>query len=229
MTQDVLVPLANSAYEKNLTYYVHGLDVLGWLDGSIPVPPLEYLASVPVSFPVIGLAQLVQYIVVASVTALTPGELRDRLKGATGHSQGILSAVVAATSTNLESFSENSAKALRWLVWVGARGQEAFPVLAVEPNIVKDSVDGGEGVPSPMLSVTGLPLSTLEKHITGVNKHLPKNSQLGISLHNGSRAFVVTGPPRALYGLVTALRSWLSVSHTIRSISTAQRRKFWPT
>jgi malonyl CoA-acyl carrier protein transacylase len=57
-----------------------------------------------------------------------------------------------------------------------------------------------------MLSVTGLPLSTLEKHITGVNKHLPKNSQLGISLHNGSRAFVVTGPPRALYGLVTALR-----------------------
>ncbi|QRW18188.1 fatty acid synthase subunit beta [Rhizoctonia solani] len=169
-------------------------------------PSIEYLASVPVSLPVIGLTQLVQYLVVASATALTPGELRDRLKGATGHSQGILSAVVAATSTDLESFSKNSAKALRWLLWVGARGQEAFPVLAVEPSIVKDSVDGGEGVPSPMLSVTGLPLAALEKHITGVNKHLPKNSQLGVSLHNGSRAFVVTGPPRALYGLVTALR-----------------------
>jgi fatty acid synthase subunit alpha len=206
MTSDVLVPLSNSADEKNLTFYTHGLDVLGWLNGSVPVPPIEYLASVPVSLPVIGLTQLVQYLVVCSVSALTPGELRDRLKGATGHSQGILSAVVAATSTDLDSFAENSAKALRWLLWVGSRGQEAFPLLAVEPNIVQDSVDGGEGVPSPMLSVTGLPLAALEKHIAGVNKHLPKNSQLGVSLYNGSRAFVVTGPPRALYGLVTALR-----------------------
>ncbi|CAE6423597.1 unnamed protein product [Rhizoctonia solani] len=206
MTQDVLIPLAKSAHEKNLTFFTHGLDVLGWLDGTVPVPPLEYLASVPVSFPVIGLTQLVQYLVVASVTALTPGELRDRLKGATGHSQGILSAVVAATSTDLKSFAQNSTKALRWWVWVGARGQEAFPVLAVEPNIVQDSVDGGEGVPSPMLSVTGLHLPALEKHIAGVNKHLPKNSQLTVALHNGSRAFVVVGPPRALYGLVTALR-----------------------
>ncbi|CAE6460687.1 unnamed protein product [Rhizoctonia solani] len=206
MTQEVLNPLVKTAYEKNLTFFTHGLDVLGWLDGSVPVPPLEYLASVPVSFPVIGLTQLVQYLVVAFVTGITPGELRDRLKGATGHSQGILSAVVAATSTDLDSFSQNSAKALRWWVWVGARGQEAFPVLAVEPNIVKDSVDGGEGVPSPMLSVTGLPIAALEKHIAGVNKHLPKNSQLTIALHNGSRAFVVVGPPRALYGLVTALR-----------------------
>ncbi|KAF8753393.1 fatty acid synthase [Rhizoctonia solani] len=140
MTQSVLVPLANSAYEKNLTYYIHGLDVLGWLDGSVPVPPIEYLASVP---------------------------LRDRLKGATGHSQGILSAVVAATSPT----SNLSPKILPRLsdgYYVGRRSwQEAFPVLAVEPSIVKDSVDGGEGVPSPMLSVTGLPLAALEKHITG--------------------------------------------------------------
>ncbi|CUA68512.1 fatty acid synthase subunit beta, fungi type [Rhizoctonia solani] len=204
--QNTLVGLADEASKKNLTFFTHGLAVLGWLDGSVPVPPLEYLASVPVSFPVIGLTQLVQYLVVASVTGSTPGELRSRIKGATGHSQGILSAVVAATSTDLDSFIRNSIKALRWWVWAGARGQEAFPVLAVEPNIVKDAVDGGEGVPSPMLSVTGLPLAALEKHIAGVNKHLPANSQLSVALHNGSRAFVVVGPPRALYGLVTALR-----------------------
>ncbi|KAG8716660.1 3-oxoacyl-[acyl-carrier-protein] synthase [Ceratobasidium sp. 394] len=206
MTAEVLIPLSQSPDAQNLAYYTYGLDVLGWLDGSIATPPIDYLASVPVSLPVIGLTQLVQYLVVCRASALTPGELRDRMKGATGHSQGILSAVVASTSTDLASFSTNSAKALKWLFWVGARGQEAFPILAVEPTIVQDSVDGGEGVPSPMLSVTGLPLAALEKHITGVNKHLPKNSQLGVSLYNGSRAFVVTGPPRALYGLVTALR-----------------------
>lgn len=206
MTCDILIPLAVKADSQNLPYFTYGLDVLSWLDGTVPVPPLEYLASVPVSFPVIGLTQLVQYLIVCRVSALSPGELRDRIKGTTGHSQGIVPAVVAATSTDLASFTKNSAKALQWLVWVGARGQEAFPVLAVEPNIVQDSVEGGEGVPSPMLSVTGLPIAALEKHLAGVNKHLPKNSQLGVSLYNGTRAFVVTGPPRALYGLVTALR-----------------------
>ncbi|QRV90063.1 fatty acid synthase subunit beta [Ceratobasidium sp. AG-Ba] len=206
MTSEILVPLSQSPDAQKLAYYTYGLDVLGWLQGTVTTPPIDYLASVPVSLPVIGLTQLVQYLVVCRASALTPGELRDRLKGATGHSQGILSAVVASTSTSLESFSTNSAKALKWLFWVGARGQEAFPTLAVEPNVVQDSVDGGEGVPSPMLSVTGLALATLEKHIAGVNKHLPKNSQLGVSLYNGSRAFVVTGPPKALYGLVTALR-----------------------
>ncbi|KAG8770032.1 3-oxoacyl-[acyl-carrier-protein] synthase, partial [Ceratobasidium sp. 428] len=206
MASEVLIPLSQSTDAQNLAYYAYGLDVLSWLDGSVATPPVDYLASIPLSLPVIGLTQLAQYLVVCRASALTPGELRDRMKGATGHSQGILSAVVASTSTSLESFFTNSAKALKWLFWVGARGQEAFPTLAVEPNIVQDSVDGGEGVPSPMLSITGLPLASLEKHIAGVNKHLPKNSQLGVSLYNGSRAFVVTGPSRALYGLVTALR-----------------------
>jgi fatty acid synthase subunit beta len=57
-----------------------------------------------------------------------------------------------------------------------------------------------------MLSVTGLALKDLEVHITNTNKHLPGVSQLQISLHNGSKAFVVTGPPKALFGLVTSLR-----------------------
>ena len=57
-----------------------------------------------------------------------------------------------------------------------------------------------------MLSVTGLVLKDLESHIKKTNEHLPANSQLQVSLHNGPKAFVVTGPSRALYGLVTSLR-----------------------
>ncbi|GBE87869.1 fatty acid synthase [Sparassis crispa] len=203
VTRDVLVPLA-SASES--TYYAYGLDAISWLTGAAPRPPTAYLATVPVSFPLIGLTQLTQYLIVCRVAKLSPGELCVRLRGATGHSQGLVSAVCISASNTLESFFENAQKALKWLFFCGFRGQQAFPVLALEPSIVEDAVEGGEGVPSPMLSVTGLLLKDLEVHIKKTNVHLPENSQLHISLYNGSKAFVVTGPPRALFGLVNSLR-----------------------
>ena len=125
------------------------------------------------------------------------------MAGATGHSQGI---VVIAASSTFESFTENAKKALKWLIFSGLRGQQAFPVVSLDPEMVQDAIDGGEGSPSPMLSVTGLSLKDLEPHIALTNSHLPDTSQLFVSLHNGPRAFVVTGPAKALFGLVTNLR-----------------------
>jgi len=203
-TQDILIPLADE--EGDSTFYTHGLDVVSWLSGASPRPAVSYLASVPVSFPLIGLTQLVQYLVVCRVADLTPGELRNRIAGATGHSQGIISAIAIAASATFDDFIENSRKALKWLFYSGFRGQQAFPVTSVEPSLVQDALEGGEGTPSPMLSVTGLSLKELEPHITKTNKHLPAVSQIFVSLHNGPRAFVVTGPSKSLFGLVTSLR-----------------------
>jgi len=203
-TIQVLQSLAED--EEDTTYYTYGFDIIRWLDDPSLRPSVQYLASVPISFPLIGLTQLVQYLVVCKVAGLTPGELRARISGATGHSQGLVSAVVLAASATFESFIENSCKALKWLFYSGLRGQQAFPVVSVEPNLVQDSVNGGEGVPSPMLSITGLNLHEVESHITKTNAHLPSNSHLHVSLHNGPRAFVITGPARALHGLVNSLR-----------------------
>jgi fatty acid synthase subunit beta len=114
--------------------------------------------------------------------------------------------VAIAASTSFESFTENTKKAIRWLFFCDFRAQEAFSVLSLEPSIADDAVEGGEGVPSPMLAVTGLALKDLEPHIKKTNVHLPANSQLHVYLHNGPRAFVLTGPARALYGLITNLR-----------------------
>lgn len=199
----VLQPLAASSATS---FYAYGLDVISWLSGALPRPPITYFASIPVSFPLIGLTQLTQYLVACRIANLTPGELRARLHGATGHSQGIVSAVCISASSGFESFDANAAKALRWLFSCGSRGQEAFPVLALEPSIVNDAIEGGEGAPSPMLSVSGLPFKDLQTHIDKTNKHLPANSQLYVSLHNGPKTFVITGPAKALYGLVTSLR-----------------------
>jgi fatty acid synthase subunit alpha len=65
-------------------------------------------------------------------------------------------------------------------------------------------------VPS-MPSIAGLPLKDVEYQIKKTNFHLPECSQLVLSLCNGPRVFVVTGPMRSLYGLVINLRKiWAS-------------------
>jgi len=138
------------------------------------------------------------------IANLTPGELRSRIAGATGHSQDIVSAVAIAASATFEEFVNNSRKALKWLFYSDLRGQQAFPVTSDEPYIMQGALEGGEGTPSPMLSITGLSLKELEPHIAKTNKHLPSISQLFVSLNNRPEAFVVTGPSKALFGLVTA-------------------------
>jgi fatty acid synthase subunit alpha, fungi type len=204
LSEQVLKPLADE--NEDTLFYTHGLDIISWLSGASPVPPVSYFASGPVSAPLIGVTQLTQYLVTARVANVTPGELRSHFAGVTGHSQGITSAVVVAASATFEDFTKNSIKATRWQFFSGMRAQSAFPVVSLEPSIVADCVEGGEGTPSPMLSVVGLSLAQLEPHIKKTNEHLAANSQLNVSLHNGPQAFVVTGPPRALFGLVTSLR-----------------------
>lgn len=222
ITSDVLIPLTSQSSQTS--YYAHGMDVMSWLSGASR-PSTAYLASVPLSLPLIGLTQLTQYLITCRVANLTPGELRSQIAGATGHSQGVVSAVCIAASDSYESFEINAHKALRWLFFCGMRGQEAFPVLAIEPSIVQSSIEGGEGAPSPMLAVTGLSLKDLEKHIKSTNVHLAENSQIGVSLHNGPRAFVVTGPARALYGLVTSLRKVRAPSGLDQSKTPFSQRK----
>jgi hypothetical protein len=102
-------------------------------------------------------------------------------------------------STPFESFTSNAVKASKWLFFAGLRGQEVFPMTSLKPRIVQDTITG-EG---PMILVTGLALQDIEQE---TNTHLPSNAKLFVSLHNGPRAFVVNGPPRSLYGLVTNLR-----------------------
>ena len=79
-------------------------------------------------------------------------------------------------------------------------------MLALDPAVANDSVEGGEGPTTPMLSVTGLLLKDLQPHIDETNKFLSENLKLYVSLFNGAKTFVITGPAKSLWGLVTNLR-----------------------
>lgn len=187
--------------------YTQGFDILTWLKSPDQTPDQDYLLSVPVSCPLICVIQLAHYVVTCKTLGVTPGEFRKHLSGATGHSQGLVTAVAIASSDSWESFYEDAVKAVSLLFFIGARCLTTYPRTSLPPTMLQDSLENGEGRPSPMLSVRDLSREEVEKFIESTNKHLPEDKHVAISLVNGGRNLVVSGPPESLYGLNLTLRN----------------------
>ncbi|KAM7218171.1 Acyl transferase domain containing protein [Rhypophila decipiens] len=201
---ELLQTLATAPSAEKL--YSKGLDIMSWLQSPDATPDVEYLISAPVSFPLIGLVQLAHYSVTCKVLGLHPGILRDRISGATGHSQGVVLAAVTAAADSWESFEEISKSALTILFWIGARSQQTFPITSLTPKMLRESAEHGEGTPTPMLSIRDLPQAEVQRHIDQTNQYLPEDQHISISLINSPRNMVVAGPPSSLYGLNAQLR-----------------------
>lgn len=183
-----------------------GLDVMAWLQDPEATPDVDYLVSAPVSFPLIGLVQLAHYQVTCKALGLHPGILRERISGATGHSQGVVMAAAIAAADSWESYESIAVSTLTILFWIGSRSQQTFPRTSMTPSLLRDSIDNGEGVPTPMLSIRDLQQAEVQKHIDRTNQYLPADRHISISLINSPRNMVVTGPPMSLYGLNLQLR-----------------------
>jgi fatty acid synthase subunit beta len=201
---DLLQSLANHPSAEKL--YAKGLDIMSWLQSPEATPDVDYLISAPVSFPLIGLVQLAHYQVTCKALGLHPGIIRERISGATGHSQGIVLAAATAAADSWDSYEEIAKSALTVLFWIGARSQQTFPRTSMTPSTLRDSIDNGEGTPTPMLSIRDLPQAEVQKHIDKTNQYLPPDRHISISLINSPRNLVVTGPPMSLYGLNLQLR-----------------------
>ncbi|KAJ5151776.1 hypothetical protein N7492_010071 [Penicillium capsulatum] len=186
--------------------YPKGLDIIQWLQDRDAQPDIDYLVSAPVSLPLIGLVQLAHYMVTCKVLGRQPGDLLERIRGTTGHSQGVVTAAAIATATSWESFAKSTRDALTMLFWIGLRSQQAYPRTSIAPSVLQDSIENGEGTPTPMLSIRDLSRAAVQEHIDATNQHLPQDRHIAISLVNSARNFVVTGPPISLYGLNLRLR-----------------------
>ncbi|KAI8919392.1 fatty acid synthase [Powellomyces hirtus] len=242
---DELVSLFNTyeAYARNFIYqgaltlahhsssseaqanYSSKIDVMGWLQNEETRPTTEHLLSTDLSLPLIGLTQLTNYYITFKILDKTPGELRDLLAGTTGHSQGIVSSVVISSSETEKEFIENTQKALTLLYWLGLRSQRACPATTLNPNILQDSLANNEGVPTPMLAVTGLRYSEVQKHADATNSFLPAERRVQLSLINGPRSAIFTGPSQSLYGLNVSLRKLKALQGTDQSRIPFSQRK----
>ncbi|TPX31149.1 hypothetical protein SmJEL517_g05464 [Synchytrium microbalum] len=206
LIQSALTLAQHSASAEAQRLHTPQIDVVAWLEKPDTRPSTDALLAASVSLPVIGLVQLLNYWVTMKVLDKTPADFRRYFQGATGHSQGIISAAVISASETDKEFVDNTQKALGLLFWIGARCQAACPTTTVNPNILEDSLENGEGVPTPMLSIVGLRVAEVQKQVDATNVHLPTEKQIALSLINGPRAIICTGAAQSLYGLNVALR-----------------------
>ncbi|KAE8228240.1 hypothetical protein CF326_g6836 [Tilletia indica] len=159
-TKTLQAHVEQAALEGFSSFYLPGFNVHAWLTGAQPLPSVGYLGSIPVYLPLIGLTQLIQFLV--------------SLRGKRADTQGVPRSAPRSNGTQSRHF-------------------------------FGDAMTGGEGVPTPMLAVSGLDEKALNKYINATNSHLDEVDQVGISLYNGTHRYDVTGQPRALCGLVTSL------------------------
>ena len=185
-------------------YYPQGMDILSWLENPESAPSTEYLTSAPVSFPLIGLSQLMHYRITLSLLGCEPSDISGMLAGSTGHSQGIVVAAMVAAADSGTSFDSLCQQALRVLLSIGVRSQEAFAASGF-PAIVPSS-EGSESR-TPMLSVRGLSQVQVEREVEAINKKLGQDSCIEVSLINDHQNIVVTGPPMSLYAFSVHLKS----------------------
>ncbi|KAA8642645.1 uncharacterized protein ATNIH1004_011590 [Aspergillus tanneri] len=184
-----------------------GFSLIAWLEKPESEPNSSYLLAAPVSMPLIGLLQICHFIVACQTMGLTPQEFHRYLAGVTGHSQGIVTAIVISISTTWESFHRHACDALRILFYIACRSHQAYPPQCVPESIRHDTEEHHEGTPSPMLRVRNIGQQQLQQIINTVNSHLPRNAHMAISLINGPQNLIVVGPTMSLYGLSRHLRT----------------------
>ncbi|KAL4769282.1 putative sterigmatocystin biosynthesis fatty acid synthase subunit beta [Aspergillus nidulans var. acristatus] len=186
-----------------------GFQLQAWLNDAAASTPLpDDLALSPYSFPINTLLSLVHYAITAYSLQLDPAQLRQRLQGAIGHSQGVFVAAAIAISHadhGWPSFYRAADLALQLSFWVGLESHHASPASILCANEVTDCLENGEGAPSHLLSVAGLDMHHLEQLVRKLNDQGGDSTY--ISLINGHNKFVLAGAPHALRRVCIALRS----------------------
>ncbi|KAG5456059.1 MAG: hypothetical protein BJ554DRAFT_4309 [Olpidium bornovanus] len=92
------------------------IDLAAWLEKPEARPAAERLLSAHISLPLIGVTQLACYYVAFKVLGVDPAAMAQFFAaGATGHSQGLVSAVAIASSRTEEDFFANAQKAIALL------------------------------------------------------------------------------------------------------------------
>lgn len=202
-----------SKHEDAASFYSpFGLQLMQWIhteDTSIAsFPDSRFFASAPISSPMITLTQLVHYMLTLKLWNVEPSEGKHLFQGFTGHSQGILAAVVVSISNTFDELYQNTIHVTKGMMWFGIRLQQEVPFsLSIRSDIMKESKQLGYGKPSPMLAILQLQPKNILKYIEMVNKSLKneKERHVELALFNGPKASVAVGHPESLHSLLMLL------------------------
>jgi fatty acid synthase subunit beta len=200
--------LQNLSSHANTAYFYHDreINLRQWLEDPASRPDKAFISGAAISFPIIGLIDLAHYCIMCRMLDKSPGEMGQLLFGVTGHSQGIVIAAVASLSDSWESFFLHARWALELLFWLGYHCHREAPQSALDRLALADSINEGEGQPSHLLVIRGLPQRKLEDLLAACNRQLGVGERLYLALINGPQNHVIAGSPRSLRGLTLRLR-----------------------
>jgi malonyl CoA-acyl carrier protein transacylase len=122
----VLCAEIQSSEAKAVGVHEHGIDVVSWLKDPSTRPAAQYLRSAPISYPLIALTQMTNYLIALQCTGCSASEMRSLLKGAAGHSQGVVSALLVAWAADEADLISKAGKIIQYLFWHGARTQQVY-------------------------------------------------------------------------------------------------------
>ncbi|ETV91506.1 hypothetical protein H310_13902 [Aphanomyces invadans] len=209
-----LVGQAQAIFEQiDVTKHTR-IEPLLWATEPASRPSRSALLHACVSYPLVFLTQLATYMAFLESMEVTHDELLPRIRGGTGHSQGVVAAVLVATATTHSDLEDLGLQFMQLMYHHGCRAQAAFD--SVEEGHRANKV--GNVVPTPMLLIRGWTESTLSSFVFDFNDHtMNYHAPVQISLVNDATSIAVTGHPMALQRLHAALEGKVHSHHPIDS------------
>ncbi|MDH5718078.1 MAG: hypothetical protein OEZ22_10615 [Spirochaetia bacterium] len=174
-----------------------GFNIKSWLDNEDKVPQDDYLFMAPYSMPMIQAAQFAHFEYL-TLNGFNRSNMLKFSKGATGHSQGIISAAFSLLDLDDENYYKAIKQYTKYLFFMGLRSQEAYPeILPNEKQILK-SAELENKPPAPMAAVLGETHEKIQKMTEEINKELPENEQIYISLYNTPKNRILSSTRNSL-------------------------------
>lgn len=182
-------------YPAAVWNFQYGTNILKWIEAMDSQPPDWYMYSAPIAYPLTLLSQFVRYLDFLIRHGYTQEDMVPLINGSSGHSQGIMCAVLISSSTNTRELVSRFSKFLRIAAYQGFRAHTCLSLAGGLKEYINTNV-----MVSHMLSVAGLTRSQLESR-------LDPSSNIEIIIKNDEKLFVLSGPEKELTHFVSQNKS----------------------
>jgi enoyl reductase-like protein/3-oxoacyl-ACP reductase-like protein/acyl dehydratase len=172
--------------------YERGFDLNAWIRDPDARPPEGYLTSSAISQPLIFITQIVRY------QALYDDGLRrafdaGAVRALTGHSQGMMPALLIALSPQGQIQPEKFSQFVQYFTWQGLWMARSYASAQAASTA------------TPMIATSGVEADSLQRTLDKLNRALPEDQRAFIALYNTRSRCVVSGPAPTLERLQQAL------------------------
>ncbi len=177
-------------------FYSQGMDLIDWLKNPSNRPNASTMSSSFISQPLIFVTQAARWLYLQNRGFNPTPEMIQEMGG---FSQGVMTATLAAQFLEGEAYASKAEQYAVWLFWQGFTMQEVIEGLQdISPPEMRSAGIDADVIPSPMVAINGLTTEELQAYLDKVNKTLPENKWIYISLNNTYRRKVVSGPVSSL-------------------------------